>query len=63
MAIVSLSMEEYTGYLSGYLVLHGLWVTPLAVLFFISLCLARRQGDPARHGIAWYKGAHGTFIL
>lgn len=61
--MASLTDAEYTGYVSGYLVLHGLWVTPLAVLFFITLCIARRNGDPARSGIAWYKGAHGAFIL
>lgn len=36
-------------------VANGLFVTPLFILWCISLCLARRQGDPARSGIPWMK--------
>ncbi|KAK4099481.1 hypothetical protein N658DRAFT_165700 [Parathielavia hyrcaniae] len=35
--------------------LAALFVTPLLVLWFISLCLARRKNDPARVAVAWIK--------
>ena len=47
------SISELEGYQIGYTVLAGLYVTPLAVLWFITFCLARREQDPARVGIAW----------
>lgn len=51
------------GYQIGYAVLTGLFITPLAVLWFISFCLARRQRDPARVGIDWLKVVFPVWTL
>lgn len=51
------------GGLIGYTVLAGLFATPLAILWFISLCLARRKHDPARVGVAWIKTAFPFWVL
>jgi hypothetical protein len=50
--------EDYDalgGYNVGFTVLAGLFITPLAILWFLSFCLARRKSDPARVGISWMK--------
>ncbi len=39
----------------GYVALEGLFIIPLAVIWFISLCNASRASDPARTGVAWMK--------
>ncbi|KAL1835807.1 hypothetical protein VTJ49DRAFT_6038 [Mycothermus thermophilus] len=57
------TIDELISYGSGEIVLAGLWVVPLSVLWFISLCVARRKRDPARTGIAWLKAAYPFFIL
>jgi hypothetical protein len=57
------SISELEGYQIGYTVLAGLYVTPLAVLWFITFCLARREQDPARVGIAWLKVVFPVWIL
>jgi hypothetical protein len=43
--------------------LFGIWVTPLFIIWCISLCIARRKGDPARVGIAWLKAVFPFWIL
>ncbi|KAK0616483.1 hypothetical protein B0T14DRAFT_247612 [Immersiella caudata] len=43
--------------------LFGIWVTPLFIIWCISLCTARRKGDPARVGIAWLKAVFPFWIL
>ena len=55
-------MTVYTEYI-GTAVLSGLWITPLSILWFISLCLARRKKDPARVGVAWMKAVFPFWIL
>ena len=35
--------------------LHGLFILPASVLFFIGLSRARRHSDPARCGLAWLR--------
>lgn len=57
------SLDEITGYQIGYTVLAGLYITPLAVLWFITFCLARREQDPARVGISWLKAVFPVWIL
>ena len=57
------SPEEYRGYQIGYTVLAGVYITPLAVLWFITFCLARREQDPARVGIAWLKVVFPVWTL
>ncbi|GAB1316097.1 hypothetical protein MFIFM68171_06307 [Madurella fahalii] len=58
---------DYIGYsapsIVGSIVLAGLWVTPLSVLWFVSLCLARRRSDPARVGIVWVKAVYPVWII
>ncbi|KAK4238354.1 hypothetical protein C8A03DRAFT_15175 [Achaetomium macrosporum] len=56
-------MESIGGYYIGYCVLAGLWITPLSILWFISLCLARRKQDPARVGVAWMKATYPIWNL
>ncbi len=56
-------MVPYYEQYIGDTVLTGLWVTPLAVLWFISLCLARRRKDPARVGVAWLKAVFPVSVL
>jgi hypothetical protein len=51
------------GYYIGYCLLAGLWITPLSILWFISLCLARRKHDPARVGVAWMKATYPIWIV
>lgn len=63
MADASFAMDSLEGYSIGYTVLAGLWITPLAILWFISLCLARRRDDPARVGVAWLKAAYPIWIM
>jgi len=43
--------------------IFGIWITPLFVIWCISLCTARRKGDPARAGIAWVKAVFPFWIL
>ncbi len=56
------NMTVYAEYI-GTAVLSGLWITPLSILWFISLCLARRKKDPARVGIAWMKAVFPFWVL
>jgi hypothetical protein len=56
-------MSSLAGYQIGYTVLAGIYITPLAVLWFITFCLARREQDPARVGIAWLKAVFPVWIL
>ncbi len=56
-------MVSYYAQYIATTVLSGLWVTPLSILWFISLCLARRQKDPARVGVAWMKAVFPFWIL
>ncbi|KAJ4287433.1 hypothetical protein N0V88_007706 [Collariella sp. IMI 366227] len=46
-----------------YLCFSGIWVLPLSIIWFISLCLARRNDDPARVGVAWIKAAYPLWIF
>lgn len=55
--------NEVAPSLIGSIVLAGLWVTPLSILWFISLCLARRKSDPARVGLAWVKAVSPIWIM
>lgn len=55
--------DAYAPSYVGTIVLAGLWVKPLAILWFISLCLARRKSDPARDGIAWMKAVFPVWIV
>jgi hypothetical protein len=60
-------MSSYFGVYGVYsvaaLVLAGLWVKPLGILWLISLCLARRKGDPARVGVTWIKVVYPFWIM
>ena len=56
------SISPFGAYIS-VLILAGLWVTPLSILWLISLCLARRKRDPARVGITWLKAAVYPFWI
>lgn len=53
----------HEGYYIGSVVLYGLWVTPLIILWAMSLCLARGKGDPARTGFAWMKALFPIYIV
>ncbi|KAK3347146.1 hypothetical protein B0T25DRAFT_634384 [Lasiosphaeria hispida] len=55
--------NTYAHYTVGAIVLYGIFVTPLFILWCISLCIARRKGDPARAGIAWIKAVYPLWIL
>ncbi|KAK3897779.1 hypothetical protein C8A05DRAFT_19520 [Staphylotrichum tortipilum] len=46
-----------------YVFFEGVFIIPLSVLWFISLCTARRNNDPARTGIAWLKVTFPFWIL
>jgi hypothetical protein len=54
---------DYVGYTITSTILAGAWVTPLAILWFISLCLAPKRGDPARVGVAWMKAVFPFWIM
>ncbi|KAH6617128.1 hypothetical protein F5144DRAFT_596192 [Chaetomium tenue] len=56
-------MSSVAGYQIGYTALSALYITPLAVLWFISFCLAPRKHDPARVGISWLKAVFPLWIL
>ncbi|KAK4452644.1 hypothetical protein QBC34DRAFT_293220 [Podospora aff. communis PSN243] len=43
--------------------LFGIWVTPLFIIWCISLCTVRRKSDPARVGFAWLKAVFPFWIL
>lgn len=58
-----MSSLDFRGYQIGYTVLAGIYMTPLAVLWFITFCLARREQDPARVGIAWVKVVFPVWTL
>lgn len=60
---VIITMHHSVAYESIAVAVHGIWVLPLFILWCISLCLARRRGDPARVGVAWAKAAFPFFIL
>ncbi|KAK4201514.1 hypothetical protein QBC40DRAFT_59488 [Triangularia verruculosa] len=51
------------GFAAAHAVLAGIWITPLLILWFVSLCVVRRRGDPARVGVAWLKAACPFWIL
>ena len=59
----SLLLTMHEGYYIGSVVLYGLWVTPLIILWAMSLCLARGKGDPARTGFAWMKALFPIYIV
>lgn len=44
-------------------VLVGIFIKPLFILWCISLCLARRKGDPARTGFTWLKVVYPLMVL
>jgi hypothetical protein len=46
-----------------YVFLYAVFIIPLSVLWFISLCSARRSNDPARTGIPWLKAVYPFWIL
>ncbi|KAK0708571.1 hypothetical protein B0H67DRAFT_590614 [Lasiosphaeris hirsuta] len=55
--------NTYAHYTVGAIVIYGIFITPLFILWCISLCIARRKGDPARVGIAWIKAVYPFWIL
>jgi ABC-type multidrug transport system fused ATPase/permease subunit len=56
-------MSSLGGYQIGYTALSALYITPLAVLWFVSFCLARTKQDPARVGISWLKAVFPVWIF
>ncbi|KAK4643147.1 hypothetical protein QC761_404150 [Podospora bellae-mahoneyi] len=52
-----------SGFAAAHAVLSGIWITPLLVLWFVSLCVVRRRGDPARVGVAWMKVVYPFWIV
>jgi hypothetical protein len=57
------SYTDYGPYIIGNTVLVALWITPLSILWFISLCLAPRNRDPARAGVSWLKATYPIWIM
>ncbi|KAK3381732.1 hypothetical protein B0H63DRAFT_213226 [Podospora didyma] len=55
--------EELDGLYIGSIVLNALWIVPLAILFGISICFARRKADPARDWLNVLKLAYPFFIV
>ncbi|SPQ26763.1 85cdf562-f45b-45db-9785-5f16b4bb7273 [Thermothielavioides terrestris] len=54
---------DFGGLYIGNAILYALWIIPLVVLWFISLCSARRKGDPARGGVSWLKATYPIWII
>jgi hypothetical protein len=58
----SSASSVYGSYI-GAAVLAGIGITPLAVLWFISFCVARKKHDPARVGVTWMKVVYPFWLL
>lgn len=60
---MSIRDPTYLNSTIAYTVIAALWITPLAVLWFISLRRAHRRGDPARAGVAWMKAVLPLWVM
>ncbi|KAK0644056.1 hypothetical protein B0T16DRAFT_460140 [Cercophora newfieldiana] len=56
-------MDNITGYRIAATALYGIWVTPLFIIWCVSLCTARRKKDPVRVGVAWMKAVFPFWII
>jgi len=56
-------MALSTGYFAAAAALYAIFVLPLFVLWCVSLCTARRKGDPARVGVAWMKAVYPFWVV
>jgi hypothetical protein len=60
---MSSSVLSYYGTGISSTVLSGIGILPLAILWFISFCVARRKGDLARVGVTWMKVVYPFWLL